>query len=48
MRYLPEHEETIGSGLVERIVLIVNTYRDTDLPDRTEKDDISVPVQNLA
>jgi len=45
--YLPEHEEKIVSGQNERIVFVVNTYRDTPLADRTDSEDISVQVQNL-
>jgi len=45
--YLPEHEEKIVSGQNERIVLVVNTYRDTPLANRTDSEDISVQVQNL-
>jgi hypothetical protein len=45
--YLPEHEEKIVSGQNERIVLVVNTYRDTPLADRIDSEDVSVQVQNL-
>jgi hypothetical protein len=47
MKYLPEHNEKIANGQAERIVLIVNTFRDTARENRNEKDDISVPVQEL-
>jgi hypothetical protein len=47
MKYLPESEEKNSSGRVERIVLVVNTYRDTPLADRTDDGDISGPVQSL-
>jgi len=47
MGYLPENEAKNADGQVERVVLLVNTYRDTPLVDRTDKNDISVPVQNL-
>lgn len=45
--YLPEHEEKNVVGRVERIVLVVNTYRDTPLVNRIDEDDISVHVRNL-
>ncbi len=45
--YLPEHEEKIVSGQNERIVLVVNTYRDTPLENRTDSEDVSMQVQNL-
>ena len=47
MGYLPENEGKNVGGRVERVVLIVNTHRDTPLASRTV-DDISVQVQNLA
>ncbi|MEE8194690.1 MAG: hypothetical protein V3T73_04240 [Dehalococcoidales bacterium] len=47
MQYLPENEGKNINGRVERVVLIVNTYRDTPLVNRTDESDISVPVQNL-
>jgi hypothetical protein len=47
MRYLPESEEKNTNSRVERVVLVVNTYRDTPLVKRADKDDVSVPVQNL-
>lgn len=48
MGYLPEHEEKNAEGRTERIVLVVNTYRDTPLASRTDTDDISLQVRNLA
>jgi hypothetical protein len=47
MGYLPGSEEKNTDGRVERVILVVNTYRDTPLGDRTDKDDVSAPVQNL-
>lgn len=47
MQYLPEHEDKNADARVERIVFVVNTYRDTPLVNRTDEGDISVPVQNL-
>jgi len=47
MQYLPEHEDKNVDARVERIVLVVNTYRDTRLVNRVDEGDISVPVQNL-
>lgn len=47
MGYLPDTEEKNASGRVERIVLVVNTYRDTPLVDRTDEEDISVQVRSL-
>ena len=47
MGYLPKHEEKTVGGENERIVLVVNTYRDTPLANRTDSEDISVQVQNL-
>lgn len=47
MRYLPEHTEKNTGGRIERIVLVVNTYRDTPLVRRTDETDISAPVRNL-
>lgn len=45
--YLPEHEEKIVGEQNERIVLVVNTYRNTPLENRTDSEDVSVQVQNL-
>ena len=47
MSYLPENEGKNIGGRVERIVLVVNTYRDTPLVDRADEGDISIPVRNL-
>lgn len=47
MGYLPESEGKNTSGRVERVVLVVNTYRDTPLDKRIDEGDISGPVQNL-
>ena len=47
MAYLPENEEKNVGGQFERIVLVINTYRDTPLASRTDEDDISPHVRNL-
>lgn len=48
MQYLPEHEEKNVDSRNERIVLVLNTYRDVPLKDRTDTDDISTHVERLA
>lgn len=47
MNYMPENEEKNTNGYVERIVLVVNTYRDKPLESRTDEDDVSPPVLRL-
>lgn len=47
MSYLPEHEERNVGGQIEKVVLVVNTYRDMPLGSRTDSNDISVHVSNL-
>jgi hypothetical protein len=47
MNYLPEHSQKITDGKAERIVLVINTYRDTPLAERDEATDISTPVLNI-
>jgi hypothetical protein len=46
--YLPTHTEKNAADRVERIVLAVNTYRDTPLGDREHEDDFTQPVRKIA
>ena len=46
--YLPAHIEKNIPDRVERIVLAVDTYRDTPLADRTDKEDFTEPVKRIA
>jgi len=46
--YLPTHTEKNLAERTERIVLAVNTYRDTPVADRNDKDDFTEPVKKMA
>ena len=46
--YLPTNVDNNSQGLRERIVLVVNTFRDDDLDSRDLTDDISQPTQTIA
>jgi hypothetical protein len=48
MGYLPEHEEKNTDNINERIVIVINTYREFPLVDRTDPNDISTHVEKLA
>jgi hypothetical protein len=46
--YWPTHIENNADERVERIVLAVNTHRETPLADRNDQDDFTKPVRDIA
>lgn len=48
LQYLPTNAENNANGEVERIVLIVNTYREKDPRNRNHKDDFTQPTMEIA
>ena len=48
LEYLPEHAANNLEERKERIVLVVNTQRDTPLDNRNRRSDITSPVRRLA